>query len=86
MSTINIAKIRPASWKVYVQGNEEARYVSRFLSQSGLTTGEPEPTPGLTEPPLFAIVASPAGETPLTEEELVAILEKDEKLDLKFEA
>lgn len=84
MSKIKIPKIRPASWRVYVQGEQEARYVGRLLGEAGIDTAEPEHEPGLTDPPLYAIVATPRADAPLTEEELVAILQQDEKLELKF--
>ena len=84
MSNIAVPKIRPASWKVYVQGEQEARYVARVLGEAGIDTTEPEEEPGLTEPPLYAIVAAPKAGAPLTEEELVAILERDGKLELMF--
>jgi hypothetical protein len=84
ISKIAIPKIRPASWKVYVQGKAEARYGGRVLGEAGLDTTEPEEEPGLTDPPLYAIVAAPKAGSPLTEEELVTILERDDKLELIF--
>jgi len=84
MSKITIPKIRPASWKVYVQGEREARYVSRVLGEAGIDTTEPEHEPGLTDSPLYAIVATPKAGVPLTEEELVAMLQRDDKLELRF--
>ena len=86
MSKVAIPKIRPVSWRVYVQGGEEARYVSRVLAEAGIDTTEPEQEPGLTHPPLYAIVATPKAEVPLTEEELVTILQQDNKLELMFES
>lgn len=86
MSKINIPRIRPASWRVYVQGEQDAEYVSRVLAEAGIDTTGPEQEPGLTDPPLYAIVATAKAETPLTEEELVAILERDDKLELTFES
>jgi hypothetical protein len=85
MSKITIPKIRPASWKVYVQGEREARYVSRVLGEAEIDTAEFSLEPGLSDPPLHAIVGTPKAEVPLTEEELVAILEQHEKLELMFD-
>lgn len=86
MTKITIPKIRPAAWRVYVQGEQGARYVSRALGKAGIDSTEPEREPGLTDPPLYAIVAAPKGEVSLTEEELLVILKQDEKLELKFNA
>ena len=58
--------------------------MSRALGEAGIDTTQPEPEPGLTDPPLYAFVATPRAEVSLTEEELVAILEQDEKLELTF--
>lgn len=83
-STIAIPKIRPASWRIYVQGECEAQYVRRLLGESGIDVTEPEPQPGLTDPPLYALLATPQAEVALTKEELVAVLEQDGKLTLEF--
>lgn len=86
MSKITIPKIRPIAWKVYVQGEEEVRYVKDLLSSEGIGVAEPEQEPALTDPPLYAIVVAPKTEAPLTQEELVAILERDDKLELDFDS
>ncbi len=83
-SKIAIPKIRPASWRVYVQGKREAQYVSRVLSQAGIDVTEPELEPGLSHPPLYAILAAPQAEVALTQEELLALLERDDKLTLEL--
>ncbi len=83
-SKIAIPKIRPASWRVYVQGKHEAQYVSRVLREAGIDATEPAPEPGLTDPPLYAILVSPQAEVALTQEELVALLERDDKLTLEL--
>jgi hypothetical protein len=85
MNTITIPKIRPASWRIYVQGKEETQYVSSVLQDAGIEVTQPEEEPGLTDPPLYAIVATASANVPLTEEELVAILHSDEKLELTFD-
>jgi hypothetical protein len=84
MNTITVPKIRPVSWKVYVQGKEETQYVSGVLRQAGIEVSEPEEEPGLTDPPLYAVVATAKADVPLTEEELLAILEQDDKVELSF--
>jgi len=86
MSKVTIPKIRPASWKVYAQGEAEARHLGRVLAGAGIDVSEPELEPGLTDPPLYAIVATPKEHTPLTEEELVAILAHDDQVELTFES
>lgn len=81
-----ISKIRPASWRVYVQGEDEARYVCQVLEKAGIDTGVLQSQMGLTDPPLFAVVVAAKAQVPLTQEELVAILKQDEGLELTFEA
>ncbi len=83
---IAIPKIRPASWRVYVQGEQEAQFVRRVLGEAGIEVTEPEREPGLTDPPLYAVVATPQADVPLTQEELVAILDREGKLVMEFEA
>jgi len=84
MSKITIPKIRPTSWKVYVQGKQEAEYVRSILGEAGIDITEPNREPGLTNPPLYAMNAAPKADATLTEEELVAILEEHDDLELKF--
>lgn len=85
MSKISIPKIRPASWKVYVKGEEGMHYVRHLLSEAGMDTSDPKQQPDLTDIPLYAIVATPKTDVPLTEEELVAILRQDGRLELEFD-
>jgi len=84
MNKIAIPKIRPASWKIYVQGREDAAYVRSALEKAGMATGEIEEEPGLTDPALYVFEATPTAEVPLTQEELEAILAQDQRLDLVF--
>ena len=84
MNKINIPKIRPASWRVYVQGEEEAKHVKQLLTEAGMDTSEPKQQAGLTEVPLYAVVAAPKNDVTLTEEELVAILRENGRLELEF--
>lgn len=84
MHTITIPKIRPASWKVYIQGEEEARYTGRILAEAGLQVTEPICEPGLDTPPLYSIIVTPKAEVPFTGEELVAVLKQIGDLELAF--
>jgi len=84
MTKIAIPKIRPVAWKIYVQGENEAECVSRALQDAGIDTTQPGPEPGLTDPPLYAFVATPRAEVTLTEEEVAAILNRDENFELTF--
>ena len=86
MNKIKVPRIRPIAWKVYAQGEEEIRYVRGVLSEAGIDTTEPEHEPALTDPPLYAIVVAPKTEVPLTQEELVAVLQQDDRLELEFDA
>lgn len=60
--------------------------MSHVLGEAGIDTTDPEREPGLTDPPLYAIVATPKADVPFTEEELVAILEQDDTLELTFDS
>jgi len=86
MTEIPICKIRPISWKVYVQGEQAARQVRRVLAEAGVDTTEPKKEPGLAKPPLYAMVATLKAEVSFTQEELVAVLQDDEQVQVAFEA
>jgi hypothetical protein len=81
---ITISKIRPVSWKIYVQGKRQVDYVGALLQQAGIDVGQPREEPGLTDPALYSIEATARADVALTEEELLAILEQDEKVQLAF--
>lgn len=85
MSTARVIKIRPASWKIYVQGDADAQYVRRMLRKMNVETSEPAIEPGLTDPPVESFVATPASHVPLTQQELEAILRRDGRVELEFE-
>jgi hypothetical protein len=84
MSTIAITKIRPVAWKIYVQGEDQARYVSAVLRKAGIEVRQPSVEPGLTDPALYSIEATASADVPLTEEELLAILEQDDQVAIAF--
>lgn len=85
-TTPTVARIRPISWKICVADEDCVHYVRSALSESGMICSEPVVEPELQEPPLFSFVATPKGETPLTASELQAILNKDGKIEVAFEA
>jgi hypothetical protein len=84
MNTIAITKIRPVTWKIYVQGEAQAKYVSAVLQKSGIAVRQPDEEPGLTDPALYSIEATASADVPLTEEELLAILEQDDRVEVPF--
>ena len=85
MPEARIVRIRPISWKVSVQGKEEAEYVRGVLSGSRIGSTECEQEPDLTDPSVYSFVASTRLESPLTSQELRAILENDRQIQLAFE-
>jgi hypothetical protein len=79
-----IVRIRPISWKVCVQGEESAGYVRTKLCRLGITCSEPFRLPDLQDPPVFAFIATPKEETPLTALELQSIFDEDERIEVAF--
>jgi hypothetical protein len=86
MDIATVSKIRPVSWRISVQGKEEAEYIRRRLRETQIETTTPQEEPGLMEPTLFSFVATLQAETPITTEEIIAVLEKDERIRLAFES
>lgn len=60
-----VCRIRPMSWKVFVQGKSGVEYVRGFLSRKRLECSKPVQEPELHDPPIFSIVATLHPETPL---------------------
>jgi hypothetical protein len=85
MDNAKIVKIRPISWRVVVQGKDEAQYVRNVLATAKIQTTQCEKEPSLLEPALYAFVATPAAETPITAVELESLLDKDERIAIDFE-
>jgi hypothetical protein len=85
MDKATVCKIRPVSWKICVQGENAANYVRGFLSGMRFECSDLEKEPELYDPPIFGIVATGRSETPLTAEELEAMLLEDEKIELAFD-
>ena len=81
-----VAKIRPVSWKVCVSGEDHVDYVRSTLHQSGFDCSEAIREPDLQEPPTFSFVATPKAESSLTAPELQAILDRDGKIEVVFDA
>jgi hypothetical protein len=85
MSQPRISKIRPVSWKIYVEDEESARWARERLAAAGLETGDIERAPSLHDPPVFAFVATSPLEATLTQAELEAVLEEKVDAELVFE-
>jgi hypothetical protein len=85
MEDVTISRIRPVSWKVFVQGAAEAEYVRQMLEAMHMETTPPREHPGLVEPPLYAFVVTSESESPLTTEEIAAVLERDGRISLAFD-
>jgi hypothetical protein len=85
MENAKIVKIRPISWKIVVQGKDEAEYVRNVLAMAKIQTTQSEKEPSLLEPPLYAFVATPAAETPITAVELESLLGKDKRIEIEFQ-
>ncbi len=84
MDKATVNRIRPMSWKIFVQGKEEAEYVRNVLETVKLSSTECEQEPDLADPPVYSFIVSPEVPTTLTSAELQSILEGDERIDLTF--
>lgn len=85
MDKVKVARIRPVSWNIYVQGREEAEYARSLLANAGLQTSYLQQQPDLTEPPSYVFLVTPDEATPMTSTELEAILGQDERVELMFD-
>ena len=86
MDNAIVSRIRPISWKICVQGREEAEYVRVRLAAVKMNTTELERDRDLADPPVYSFVASYRHDSPLTSAELQSILEDDDGIDLAFDA
>lgn len=86
MDRIKVARIRPITWMVAVQGEQEAETVRKLLEETGFETTDCEQQPDQVDPPVFAFKATSPAETPLVAPELEAILSADERIELAFES
>jgi hypothetical protein len=80
-----VARIRPVSWKLCVQGEQQASYVRDVLSESRIECSDLQREPELQDPPVFSFVATPQPASPLTAPELRSILEVDKKIEVAFD-
>lgn len=85
MDKHRVVRIRPMSWKVYVQGRGAAEYLRERLREWSLGASEPEREPDLVEPSIYSFQVGFTQRTPLTQAELRAILERDERVEMGFE-
>ena len=85
MDIARVIRIRPVSWRISVQGEQQAQHVRQVLQRMNVETSELEPEPTLTDPPVLAFLATPAAHLPFTRQELEAILERDAAIELEFE-
>src|SRR5262245_20889468 len=86
MNKAIVNRIRPMSWKVCVQGKEEAEYVRSLLAATELDCSECDQEVDLVEPPVYSFIASPKIVSPLTSVELRLILNGDERIEIAFPA
>lgn len=86
MDKATVNRIRPMSWKIFVQGNEEAEYVRSVLAAMKLRSTECTQEPDLADPPVYSFIVSPEVQAPLTSAELQSILEEDDRIELTFDS
>jgi hypothetical protein len=79
-----VCKIRPVTWKICVQGEQSAQQVRSMLDRNGFDSTSLVQEPDLHDPGTFSFIATPPKESPLTSEELVALLEQDPTIDVAF--
>jgi len=80
-----VSRVRPVSWKVFVLGKTAADYLRGALSEMRMDCSEPVEEPELYDTATFSFVVTPNPETPLTAEELVALLEDEKRTTVAFD-
>lgn len=85
MDPIKVSKIRPVSWRIHVQGKTAAERVQQSLVDAGMQVTMLGVEPTLDDPPVYPLLATPAGAGSITQAELSAILKLDEQVELTFE-
>lgn len=80
-----VCRIRPISWKICVQGDNETEHVRQVLETSGAECTPPAREPDLHDPPVFSFVMTPKAMTPLTALELQSLFEQDPTIKLAWE-
>lgn len=86
MSKAHVRHVRPVSWKIFVAGEKEAEYVQGVLAGLRIDSTACQQEADIADPPTFSFVASPRGESTLTSEELQVILERNERIEVAFDA
>lgn len=86
MNKAIVSRIRPISWKICVQGEEQAEYVRSVLRQAKVASTDCRTEPDLTDPPVYSFIATPEMESPFTSVELQAFLADDERIEVLFDA
>jgi hypothetical protein len=80
-----VSRVRPVSWKLFVQGETAAEYVRGFLSGMRMDCSEPVEEPELHDTAILSFVVTPSLETPLTAQELIALLQEDDHIVVAFD-
>ena len=80
-----VSRVRPVSWKVFVLGKAGADHVRGFLSGMRMDCSEPVEEPELHDTATFSFVVTLSPETPLTAQELVALLRDDKRITVAFD-
>lgn len=84
MEKSKIVRIRPISWKIFVQGQRQAQHVRELLQQHRFRTSDPTAEPDLLEPPVYGFTVTAADGTTLMSVELQALLEQFEEIEPHF--
>jgi len=80
-----VSRVRPVSWKLFVMGRAGADHVRGFLSGMRMDCSEPVEEPELHDTATFSFVVTLSPETPLTAQELVALLRDDKRITVAFD-
>jgi hypothetical protein len=84
MSQSIVCKIRPVTWKICVQSEPSAQHVRSVLERHGFASTSLVREPDLHDPGTFSFIATPPKESPLSSEELIALLQQDSTIDVAF--
>ncbi len=80
-----VVRIRPVSWKVFVTGVEGVEHVRKALCQAGMDCSLPIPEPELQKEPIVSLIATTRSDSSLTAEELQAIFDHDDNIEVAFD-
>ena len=84
MTKAVVCRIRPVTWKISVQGEASAQYVRTVLSRAGFRSTETKQEADLHDPAVYSFVATPKAATPMSPEELIALMEHDPNIEIAF--